>query len=417
MNRKALQIMMVILGLALVACGGRGEKPTPVPGGTAQPAPSTLPATAILITATPVPPTVPPATALPLPTGTPIVQTIVVDAPASGSSVSNPIIVRGRATLMPFEATLLVRVYDGYGQLAAQTPVMVQGNAPGPVSFETSLLGGGIPGAGRVEVLDLSAQDGAVRASASVAVTFSSSGYVETPAPLARVTLPLHLLVRVGQPGQAINITVSWEGNPPGQSIQFAQPATVIADANGRGLILTTVNWPTATQVAHPNTQRASLHIHNTSGQLLAYQPLVILHPYDADTMSTNVYWEVGGQIVAEPLRIPRTLGIGRASLNALLWGPTPGNAAGYTTAIPTPEEVLRYPQRGAGWGERVILKDLKIVDGVAYADFSKELLAHDGGAARVLLIRQQIEQTLLQFSTVNRVVITVEGQSGLLEP
>ena len=32
-------------------------------------------------------------------------------------------------------------------------------------------------------------------------------------------------------------------------------------------------------------------------------------------------------------------------------------------------------------------------------------------------LIRQQIEQTLLQFSTVNRVIITVEGKPDMLEP
>ena len=57
------------------------------------------------------------------------------------------------------------------------------------------------------------------------------------------------------------------------------------------------------------------------------------------------------------------------------------------------------------------------LVDGVARADFSKELLANAGGAARMSLIRQQIEQTLLQFSTVNQVIITVEGQEGALGP
>jgi len=398
--------------MTLVGCGGSQTKPTSLPAGT----PSASPATAIPMTPTAPPPTQPIATVQPLPSGA-AGQALLLDSPIPGSAVGNPLTVRGRALLMPFEGTLVVRVYDARGQLAAQTPVQVRGDMQGPVSFETTLMVGGVPGAGKVEVLDLSAKDGAVRASAGAAVTFSSSGYIEAPAPLEWVTLPIHLLARVGQPGQAVNLTVSWEGRAPGQSVQFAQPATVITDANGRGLILTTVNWPTTAQVVSPETQKGSLQIHDASGNLLAYQPLGILHPQDADTMGVNVFWVVGEQVVAESLRIPHTLGMGRAALEALLWGPTPGNASGYTTAIPTPEEVLRYPQRGAGWGERVLLKDLKILEGVAYADFSKELLAHSGGAARVLLIRQQIEQTLLQFSTVNRVVITVEGQRDMLEP
>jgi spore germination protein GerM len=81
------------------------------------------------------------------------------------------------------------------------------------------------------------------------------------------------------------------------------------------------------------------------------------------------------------------------------------------------PAEVLTAANRGADWGERVRLKDLTIINGVARADFSKELLANAGGAARMSLIRQQIEQTLLQFSTVNQIIITVEGQAGMLEP
>ena len=133
--------------------------------------------------------------------------------------------------------------------------------------------------------------------------------------------------------------------------------------------------------------------------------------------MATNVYWVVQEEVMAQRIRIPRTLGIGRASLDALLWGPAPGNPQAYTTALPTPEEVLNHPGRGTAWGERVRLKDLRIVDGVAYADFSGEILAHHGGAAQVLLMRAQIEQTLLQFSTVSQVVITVEGQPDMLEP
>lgn len=413
MYRQPWQVITVFLVLALAGCGKGKASPTPLPGGTPLP----LPATAIPVTATAVPTARPPATAQPLPVGA-AGQALLLDAPLPGSAVSNPFPVRGRALLMPFEGTLVVRAYDARGQLAAQTPVQVHGDAPGPVSFETTLLVGGVPGAGRVEVVDLSAQDGAVRASAGAAVTFSSRGYIEAPVPLTFTPLPIHLLARAGQPGQPVKITVSWEGDvTPGQHVEFAQPATPIADANGRGLIIATIAWPAALQTPLPATQKGSLRIHDASGALLAYQPLAILHPQDAGVMSVNVYWVVNEQVTPETIHVPRTLGIGRAALNALLWGPPPGNAAGYTTAIPAPEEVLRSPRRGTDWGERVQLKDLKIVNGVAYADFSKELLAYSNGATRVLLIRQQIEQTLLQFSTVNSVVITVEGQAGLLEP
>ena len=130
-----------------------------------------------------------------------------------------------------------------------------------------------------------------------------------------------------------------------------------------------------------------------------------------------EVYWVRGEQLYAQTIRIPRTLGIGRASLEMLLWGPTPNNREGFQTALPLPAEVLTAGNRGMDWGERVLLRDLTIVNGVARADFSKELLANAGGAARMLLIRQQIEQTLLQFNTVNKVIITVEGQADMLEP
>jgi spore germination protein GerM len=64
------------------------------------------------------------------------------------------------------------------------------------------------------------------------------------------------------------------------------------------------------------------------------------------------------------------------------------------------------------------MLRSLTIVDGVATADFSKELKAYGGGSLRVMLLRQQIRQTLVQFPTVREVRIAIEGQTaGVLEP
>ena len=145
---------------------------------------------------------------------------------------------------------------------------------------------------------------------------------------------------------------------------------------------------------------------------------VTMLSASDPDTQLITLYWVLGEQVAPVQQRVPRTVRIGTAALNELLWGPGPPNLAGFTTAIPTPEQVLSYPGRAPGWGSRVMLRSLTIVDGVATADFSKELKAYGGGSLRVLRIRQQITRTLLQFPTVREVRIAIEGQTeGVLEP
>jgi len=119
--------------------------------------------------------------------------------------------------------------------------------------------------------------------------------------------------------------------------------------------------------------------------------------------------------MTARVLKTPR---IGTTALDELLWGPPPGNLAGFSTALPTPEQVLSFAGRGADWGPRVTLRGLTIVNGVATANFSKEMAAYGGGSLRVRLIREQITRTLQQFATVREVRIAVEGQTeGVLEP
>ena len=89
-----------------------------------------------------------------------------------------------------------------------------------------------------------------------------------------------------------------------------------------------------------------------------------------------------------------------------------------FSTALPTPQEVLGFPGREANWGARIGLRSLAIADGVATVDFSRELRAYGGGSARVRAIREQITRTLTQFSSVREVRIAIEGQTeGVLEP
>ncbi|HEU5102988.1 MAG TPA: GerMN domain-containing protein [Roseiflexaceae bacterium] len=239
------------------------------------------------------------------------------------------------------------------------------------------------------------------------------AGPIAIPEPGARMTLPLHILAHLGQPGGQMIARLRWQ-----DGTELMRVLPVLRGADGRGLLIGTLNWMNEGPPPQPATQPATLEVLSASGELQARQSIVALSASDPDTQLIRLYWVLGETVTPVQQRVPRTARIGTAALNELLWGPGPPNLAGFSTALPTPEEVLRYPGREPDWGERVTLQSLTIADGVATADFSQELRAYGGGSLRVMLIRQQITQTLLQFPTVREVRITIEGQSeGVLEP
>ena len=129
--------------------------------------------------------------------------------------------------------------------------------------------------------------------------------------------------------------------------------------------------------------------------------------PTEPTTMSVQVFFvevvEGEERIVARDREVVATEAIGRATLEALLAGPTEAELAeGLTTAI----------------NDGVVLQDLIIADGVATADFNARLDEGVAGSAMVMAIRGQIEQTLLQFDTVSEVVISVDGETEeILQP
>ena len=90
-------------------------------------------------------------------------------------------------------------------------------------------------------------------------------------------------------------------------------------------------------------------------------------------------------------------------TLVALLAGPAPDEIQdGFFTSIP----------------KSVKIQSLEIKNGVAYADFSKELEEGVGGSCRVINIRSQIMKTLLQFPTITGVVISIDGRTeDILQP
>ncbi len=243
--------------------------------------------------------------------------------------------------------------------------------------------------------------------------TVSQPAVLELPEPGSRVVLPLPILARVGNPGEQMTAVLRWENG-----VELRRTLTTLRGEDGRGLLVTNLDWRTESRPPQPPDRGARLEIRGPRGELLAERELEVLRWDDPQTRTVDVYWLIGERLQRVERRIPRTIRPATASLEELLWGPRPGNLAGFSTAIPEPEEVLRYTGRGPDWGPRVTLRKVTIDNGVATADFSQELRAYGGGAARAQLIRSQINRTLLQFPTVSEVRILIEGQSdSVLEP
>jgi hypothetical protein len=353
----------------------------------------------------------------PAPTSTTPARTIVLEIPQEGATITSPVQVSGQVSVSPFEATLRGRVYDAQGQVLGEGQIMVAAEMGQPGPFSGSIaFQAGAGGPGRVEVADISPKDGSVLASATVDVVLASgagTGAIEIPTTGERVTLPLHILAHIGDPGQEIVAALRWQ-----DGTELSHSFTTLGGEDGHGLLIDSLNWPGESQPPEPATQPATLELRSTAGDLLASQQVTVLSPNDPDSREISLYFVLGENVQAIQARVPRTQAIGTVALEDLLWGPPPPNLAGFTTAIPTLQDVLSYPGRQPDWGPRVTLRKLSIVDGVATADFSKEMEAYGGGSLRVMLIRQQITQTLMQFPTVSQVVIAVEGETeGVLQP
>lgn len=232
------------------------------------------------------------------------------------------------------------------------------------------------------------------------------SGGIEIPGPGACVTEPLHLLARAGVPGEQVQATLRWQ-----DGAIITRDFQVLRGEDGHGLLIGSIDWIAESAVPGPGTRAATLELRNTVGQVLGKQSFTVICPYDQCTQSILVYWVSGNALQHAHRRVQKTDRLDVRALEELLWGPSPHNEAGLTTALPTPEDVLAFSGRTADWGPRVRLLSLTIDQGLATANFSKELWAYQGGKMPTHLIREQITRTLQQFPGIREVRIAIDGQ------
>jgi germination protein M len=113
-------------------------------------------------------------------------------------------------------------------------------------------------------------------------------------------------------------------------------------------------------------------------------------------TVTYEVWFHLGETLFVTRRTEPETLGVGAASLNALLVGPTDGEtAAGVGTSVPPGTELL----------------GLSIDGGVATVDLSSDYEA-GGGSASMFMRLAQVVYTLTQFDSVGEgVLFRLDGQ------
>lgn len=143
--------------------------------------------------------------------------------------------------------------------------------------------------------------------------------------------------------------------------------------------------WSNSTGISKPPDEKKS------SGAETARQgsPSVA-----GETAIVLYFGDKEGYLVAEKRMIPKVEGIGRATLQELIKGPSPGSRLSPT--IP----------------QGVVLRNINVKNGLATVDFSKELKTnHGGGSTGELSTVYSIVNTLTQFPAVQKVQILIDGK------
>lgn len=161
----------------------------------------------------------------------------------------------------------------------------------------------------------------------------------------------------------------------------------------------------------NPSDNNVSLVFHNENPSGLpekdAVKSLSLMVFSGTDTV--KVYFGKQGnddsctKVFSLERNIVKTEAVARAAIEELIKGPTAEEKAnGYFTGINSSAKVNK----------------LTIVDGTATIDFNEALEEGVGGSCKVAEIRQQIKQTLMQFASVKKVIISINGRTeDILQP
>lgn len=111
-----------------------------------------------------------------------------------------------------------------------------------------------------------------------------------------------------------------------------------------------------------------------------------------------------------------------RRAMEELLVGPTAEEAAqGYYSAIPNRDEVTNYREKikqetgqDSYEGDQVIIRSVKIMIGMVYVDFSKEIFATGDDRCRIDMIKAQLSETAKQFPKIGGAIITILGEENV---
>lgn len=147
----------------------------------------------------------------------------------------------------------------------------------------------------------------------------------------------------------------------------------------------------------------------NPSGMPEKEETMTLPVKFSEETITVNVYFGKQGNgddcTLVFPIErtIIKTEAVARAAIEELIKGPTEEEKSnGYFSGINQSSKINK----------------LSIVNETATIDFNNSLEEGVGGSCRVAEIRAQIAETLMQFSTVKKVIISVDGRiEDILQP
>lgn len=155
-----------------------------------------------------------------------------------------------------------------------------------------------------------------------------------------------------------------------------------------------TTSPPTTTTTTQPPTTTTSTTVAPTTTTTVPAEPQFVSVYFMIDAIGG----ETGPFVGPVTREIEPTASVARAAIDALIAGPTAAEQAGtpaITGGMPAGTELL----------------GLSIADGAALVDFSAEV-DNIGGTFGEMAVLTQIVFTLTQFSTVDEVVLMIEGEA-----